>query len=1503
MPDFSRTLPGALLNLAAGPSAHAPLYTFLGEVDGDETVLSAFELDARARRIAAALQARGAVGERVLLLYPPGLDYVAGFFGCLYAGAVAVPAYPPDPMRLERTLPRLRAIIQDAQASVVLTTSGILELSDFVFEQAPDFRALHWMATDALPEGGERDWRTPDVGAQSLAFLQYTSGSTGTPKGVMLTNANLLHNLGLISGAFQVRRDSVGVIWLPPYHDMGLIGGILQPLSAGFPVALMSPMAFLQKPLRWLQAVSRFRGTISGGPNFAFELCARRATPEDVASLDLSSWEVAFCGAEPIRAATLERFAEVFGPSGFRREAFYPCYGLAEGTLIVTGEVKGRGVRVHPLEDAALARGLAVVGAQDAAGVRSHIGCGTTLAEQRVLVVEPDSLVPRAPGQVGEIWVSGASVAQGYWRKPELSESTFHARPAGVVEGPEYLRTGDLGVLTEDGQLLVTGRRKDLIILRGRNLYPQDVEGVIERADSRVRAGSVAAFSVETTSGEALAVVAEVGRDLADADATVLAAVANGLRQALARELEVQTHTVALLPPGAVPKTSSGKIQRFACRAALVSGELSVLWRSEAAGAEPLVRAPVDSVSETPTMDAPGAKPDGSAARDGASAVSAVATVSPSGGTVAQPSATTESAQAAPVSASPARSVEELERILREELTAVLGAEAGLQASDVPLTQLGMDSLAAADLQARIEKRLGTRVSAATLLQDVTLQALAASLSQGRTATGLAALPPVQRRPASAAMTPASFSQQRLWFLQQLAPESTAYHVPVSLSLRGPLVPEALSRSLTEWVRRHEALRTTFVARDGVLFQHVHAPSPVSLTVEDVASPDSVSREALLDAWAVRDAQQPMDMFTGPLLRFVLLRFAAEDHVLLVFVHHLIADGWSVAVLSRELAALYGAFTTQRPSPLPEPALQYGDFAAWQQAHLTPQALAPELAWWKQTLSGAPSLLSLATDKLRPQRLSSHGARRLRVLPAPLMAKLNALGRREGATPFMMLVAALGTVLHRWSGQTDFILGSATSGRDVPGTRSLVGDCTNFLPLRLRLPGDTTVTGLLSSVKRTTLEALAHGYVPYDHVLAVAQPGSQRRELYNVAFVLDDYAIPRAQPVGGGLTLDVGLLDNRTTELDMTFEAAPGPEGLLVGCKYATDLFEPETIDRLLSHLEVVVVGMVAAPETKLSELPVMTEAERHQVLHGWNPPVEPFPTGTLVERFEGQVERTPDAIAVTFELRQLTYRELDARANRLAHVLQARGVGPEVLVGVCLERGVELVVTLLGILKAGGAYLPLDSAHPREHLAFLLEDARSPLVLTQASLEDRVPSVDGTSVLTFEAAMASGASSSRPAHRTATGRPRVCHLHLGLHRTSQGRDGAARPRHAAVQRDGREVPLRAFGRVDAVPFRTRSTSPSGSYGARCFTGGRLVVVPYFVSRSPQAFLLPAGRRGRHRPQPDAHRLPAAAPLRAAARRSPGPGSCATSSSAVRRWTSPRCVPGSSVTVTRGRSS
>ncbi|AKQ66241.1 Non-ribosomal peptide synthetase [Myxococcus hansupus] len=1212
----------------------------------------------QAARIGALLQSQGAQGQRVLLLYPPGLDYVAGFFGCLYAGAVAVPAYPPDPMRLERTLPRLRAIIEDAQATVVLTTSGILSLADFVFEQAPDFRALNWLATDDLPAEGAASWRDPGVGPDSLAFLQYTSGSTGTPKGVMLSHANLLHNLGLITGAFQTGPASSGVIWLPPYHDMGLIGGILQPLFTGFPVTLMSPMSFLQRPMRWLEAVSRYRATVSGGPNFAFELCARRATPEDVQALDLSSWDVAFCGAEPIRAATLDRFAEVFAPSGFRREAFYPCYGLAEGTLIVTGEQKGRVPRAHVLDAAALSRGQAVHAAAGTEGARTHIGCGTTLAEQRLLIVDPESRVPRAAGQVGEIWVSGGSVAQGYWRKPEDSEALFHAVPVGAEDGPKYLRTGDLGLLLEDGQLLVTGRRKDLIILRGRNLYPQDVESVVERAHRKVRPGCVAAFSIETPDGEALAVVAEVARDLAEgSDASALGAVADTLRQAIVAEFQVQPHTLALLPPGAVMKTSSGKIQRFACREALTSGTLATVWRSGTGGKSG------PAVSPAPVIQ-------------------------------------------------PALSREAVEAALREELVAVLGSEAVGHDAGTPLTLLGLDSLGAADLQGRLEKRLGVRVSIAALLQDLSLRTLVETVSAespGRR------LPALQRRPDGAGLATASFAQQRLWFLLQLDPAWTSNQLPVGLSLRGAIDVSALERALSEVLRRHDALRTTFVSRDGELLQRVSPPAPVSLPCLDFNGLTGEARQATLEAQAVLDARRPMDLESGPLVRCSLLRFGPEEHVLLAVMHHLVVDGTSVALFVRELAALYGAFTEGTPSPLPEPAFQYGDFAAWQRAHFTPQALSTELTWWRETLAGAPQLLALPTDRPRPQRLSVHGARRVRLLPASLVARLHALGRREGATPFMGVLSALSTVLHRWSGQSDFVVGTVIAGRDAAGTRELMGDCTNFVPLRVRLPRGATVTDVLAEVKSRTLGALAHGHVPFEQVLAaVQQPGAERRELYNVGFILDDYAWPRGLSARGALTLDVSLVDNHTAELDMTFEATHRPEGLLIGCKYSADLFDAETADRLLAQLERMVRGMVEAPGALLSELPMMTAEDRHQVLEAFQGRREEYPAGeTLHGLVEAQVERTPDAVAVTFESEHVTYRELEARANQVAHQLRGMGVGVESLVGVCLERSVDMVVALLGVLKAGAAYVPLDPAYPRERLTGMLEDSGATVLLT----------------------------------------------------------------------------------------------------------------------------------------------------------------------------------------------
>ncbi|HVR99107.1 MAG TPA: fatty acyl-AMP ligase, partial [Thermoanaerobaculia bacterium] len=439
-----------LLRHRAAEGGRAPAYTFLADGEVEAEQLTYAELDRQARALGAALAAmgeRGLYGERALLLYPPGLEFIAAFLGCLYGGVVAVPAYPP---RSQRGLPRLLSIVQDAKPSVVLTTGALLRKAEALLGQVLGDSGVACIATDQLLEEDAgalaSAWTPPAIDGATLAFLQYTSGSTSTPKGVMVSHGNLLHNEEMIRQAFGQSAESVILGWLPVYHDMGLIGNVLQPLYVGAPCILMSPVAFLQKPLRWLEAISRYRATTSGGPNFAYALCAQKVTEEQKAGLDLSSWRVAFNGAEPVRAETLDRFAAAFAQCGFRREAFYPCFGLAEATLFVTGGALAEPFVARPFEAAALERDEAVPAESgENRPARELVGCGHAWAGQRVEIVDPSTFTACAPGRVGEVWVAGPSVAHGYWGRPDATERDFHARLADEPEAGPFLRTGDLG--------------------------------------------------------------------------------------------------------------------------------------------------------------------------------------------------------------------------------------------------------------------------------------------------------------------------------------------------------------------------------------------------------------------------------------------------------------------------------------------------------------------------------------------------------------------------------------------------------------------------------------------------------------------------------------------------------------------------------------------------------------------------------------------------------------------------------------------------------------------------------------------------------------------------------------------------------------------------------------------------------------------------------------------------------------------------------------------------
>lgn len=676
-----------LLRFRADHQPNARAFVFLRDGETEDDDLTYGELDRRARAIAAHLQAMGAASERALLLYSPNLDFVTAFFGCLYARVLAVPAYPPRP---NQTLTRLRAMMDDAGATLALTTESQLANMARLLEQNSDFASLRWVTTDTLPEQLERDWQDPNTTSDTLAFLQYTSGSTGIPKGVMVSHGNLMHNSRLIQDSFEDTPQSIGMSWLPPYHDMGLIGGVLQPIYSNLLLVMMSPVSFLQRPFRWLQAISRYRVTTSGGPNFAYDLCIRQVTEEQRQQLDLSSWTLAFSGAEPVRAETLERFVETFAPCGFRPEAFYPCYGMAEATLFATGGDRTTLPTIATVQGSALEKNQVIAAAAGEPDVRKLVGCGRCHPDQRLAIVDPDTMRLCADDEVGEIWLSGESVAQGYWKRPQQSQETFEARIVGAdrdLGDRPFLRTGDLGFLHR-GELFVTGRIKDLIIIRGLNHYPQDIELTVDQCHPALRQGCNAAFSVEIDGDERLVIAQEVERRALRR--LKVEDVTRSMRQAVAEHHQLQPYGVLLLKTGSIPKTSSGKIQRHACKDGFLNDTLDIVGQWIAA--EP-------TAARSESIAAPAHPAEHVSPLSSADAVRRSPTLSPQ--------------------------VQGIRQWLAEKLAQNIGVRPADIDVREPFARYGLDSVTAIRLSAELEDWLGRSLSPTLVYDYPTIEALA----------------------------------------------------------------------------------------------------------------------------------------------------------------------------------------------------------------------------------------------------------------------------------------------------------------------------------------------------------------------------------------------------------------------------------------------------------------------------------------------------------------------------------------------------------------------------------------------------------------------------------------------------------------------------------------------------------------------------------------------------------------------------------------------------------
>ena len=1220
-------------------------YTFVSEPKG---ALSYGALHARAAAIAARLLAVAAPGDRVVLLIPPGPDYVAGFFGCLYAGIIAVPAYPPLD---ERQVPRLVSVIANARPSLVLTDSALAAPTRQLLARHTAGAALQVLAVDEA-DGPPPLRVPPGIRPDDVAFLQYTSGSAGDPKGVVVSHGNLLDNSEAIRILFGHDEHSQGVIWLPPYHDMGLIGGILQPLYAGFPVALMSPLDFLARPASWLAAVGEHRATTSGGPNFAFDLCVAKVTEEQCARLDLSSWTLAFCGAEPVRAASLKRFADRFAPYGFSAGALFPCYGLAESTLIVTGGRKGAGVRTRD-------------------GV---VSCGAAIPGHRLTVRAPGGGEPLLDGETGEVCVSGPSVSRGYWDSPQESCETF----ASDSENGHTLRTGDLGFL-RGGELYVTGRAKDLIIVRGRNLAAVDVEFAAAGAHPLIRPGCVAAFGADGAEGEQVVVVAEL-RTYTDVPAADIRAA---IQSALAAHFGVTAGRILLVRRGTVLKTPSGKIRRAECRRRYQAGELASIGG----------------------QDAPGDSGPRAGAADMAALAATVLGMPP--GSVGTDTALTGAGM--------------------DSLRAVELLHAAHE-------RLGLDLSLAALLGGASPNDLAGHASAAN--HAAPDDAAPDDLMPVDTM-------PVDTMPGDAAPSDAAFDtamtdgETALWATSRLSGDPAHYVLTIAAELRpsqhtdsaGPdavdaeaVDTEAVFGALRLLRDRHSALRTYFPDADG---RPVRTPCAAVPEQRVVDLPDESAVEGWIDAFEAKG----VDPSRAAPWKAALLRPGGARPLLVLCAHHMVCDLWSLDILKREFEEAYSALL-RGTKPHWASAADPGRLAARRLARLAgPQGRRLE-AFWRSELRDAPTAGAIPSARHR-RNGRARAARHHMHLPADLAERIRSCARHEQVTAYTVLFTAFAWLLHHYTGERRFVLGVPAPGRLDPESATAVGYFVNPLPLVCEIDPAEGFAAHLRRTRDRIAAAMAHQDYPYQRMLEHCGP---RRGEPALRVLFLQQQTPAADPSAPReAVFTPRLVRQRNVPFELTVEVSAAGEGLACSFSYDADALRAAEVEAAAAHWRRLLQQATAEPGIRPGAVSVLSQRERHLVLTEWNAPdvAEALPgPATVHEAVLAAAARRGAAPAVRDENGTMTYEQLERRSARLAALFAAHGAGPRAPVGLALPRSAGLVAAMLGAMRAGAPYVPLDVAHPPARLAMISEDAAPAVILTRRRHRDAVTAPPGTRVL-----------------------------------------------------------------------------------------------------------------------------------------------------------------------------
>jgi acyl-CoA synthetase (AMP-forming)/AMP-acid ligase II/acyl carrier protein len=927
--------------------------------------------------------------------------------------------------------------------------------------------SIDWVSSESADGAQEDTLCDLSLFNEDLAYLQFTSGSTAVPRGVMISHKNVLENLRYIDVSTRHSVESVVVSWLPHFHDMGLLGGILGPLYRGFHSILMSPASFLRRPISWLNAISKFQATHSCAPDFAYDLCVRNIRASDHEELDLRPWRVAINGSERIRKTTLDAFTNAFRGCGFDPNAFRPAYGLAEATLMVSCRAEEDPITVLNVDPFALENGYVRIVSKHESISRTLVSCGVVCESLDVRIVNVARGQEYEEGQVGEILVSGPSVGIGYWNRAEETETTF--RTSLDSRPQKYLRTGDLGFLWR-GELYISGRLKDMIVIRGRNHFAEDIEVTVASAYHATRGGACSAFSIDHAGEEHLIVLQELdGRDRGSANY-----IAASIRSAIAIEHGIQVHAISLVQVGSIPRTSSGKVQRSLCRKQF----LEHFWSNY-----------TFDFSLNTHCDRTTVEPNGPIAK-----------------TVAE----------------------------------ILGIDTEILEPQVLLTSYGLDSLMAAKLSMRLEQDLNIRIPADALLDSISLNDLQAAV-QSRDFQIKSAEPLCARLHSKPLRL--SLEEERLWWLNKLAPDGTDQTLSVGLRFEGIFNFTTLNRCLTALTARHEALRTSFSNAGGQLQRIILSDAEIQV-------------EETIETFHQSCANIAFNLERSSLFRVKLIRNSETELHLILSAHHIISDAQSLLILAQELGILYLAFSRGQPIALPQLQLTYGDFVEWQRNRQTEDVMAPDIAYWAHQLEGVSNKLN------RPMQQPSMGIRPTTStidfeISARAAALLRLRTRHANVTPFTFLTTVFACVMAEFVRQPDLLIGVPVNGRTRPELENIVGFFAHPLPIRIRVDRDMTFDDLLRSVRQTMLDAYSHQDIPFSRIMQAASI-QRKHATPRLQVMLNLLRVPDLEIKSSDFTISWDGSFSSPADLDLFLTLVERNENILCSLQYKTCSFDEQ---------------------------------------------------------------------------------------------------------------------------------------------------------------------------------------------------------------------------------------------------------------------------------------------------------------------------------------------------------